>query len=31
MQDALEAFYVAEACEMSLARHRPVRVGEVRR
>lgn len=31
MQDALEAFYIAEACEVSLARHRPVRVGEVRR
>jgi myo-inositol 2-dehydrogenase/D-chiro-inositol 1-dehydrogenase len=31
MQDALEAFYVAEACELSLARHRPVRVEEVRR
>jgi myo-inositol 2-dehydrogenase / D-chiro-inositol 1-dehydrogenase len=31
MRDALEAFYVAEACEVSLARHEPVRVGEVRR
>jgi myo-inositol 2-dehydrogenase / D-chiro-inositol 1-dehydrogenase len=31
MQDALEAFYIAEACEVSLARHQPVRVGEVRR
>jgi len=31
MQDALEAAYVAEACEASLARHRPVRVSEVRR
>jgi myo-inositol 2-dehydrogenase / D-chiro-inositol 1-dehydrogenase len=31
MQEALEAFYVAEACEVSLARHRPVQVGEVRR
>jgi myo-inositol 2-dehydrogenase/D-chiro-inositol 1-dehydrogenase len=31
MQDALEALYIAEACEVSLARHRPVRVGEVRR
>jgi myo-inositol 2-dehydrogenase / D-chiro-inositol 1-dehydrogenase len=31
MQDALEAFYIAEACELSLARHRPVRVAEVRR
>jgi myo-inositol 2-dehydrogenase/D-chiro-inositol 1-dehydrogenase len=31
MQDALEAFYIAEACEVSLARHRPVRVAEVRR
>jgi myo-inositol 2-dehydrogenase / D-chiro-inositol 1-dehydrogenase len=31
MQDALEAFYVAEACEASRARRRPVRVDEVRR
>jgi len=31
MQDALEAFYIAEACELSLARHQPVQVGEVRR
>lgn len=31
MQDALEAFYIAEACEVSLARHEPVQVGEVRR
>jgi myo-inositol 2-dehydrogenase / D-chiro-inositol 1-dehydrogenase len=31
MQDALEAFYIAEACEMSLAQHRPVRLAEVRR
>jgi myo-inositol 2-dehydrogenase/D-chiro-inositol 1-dehydrogenase len=31
MQDALEAFYVAEACEVSLARHQPVPAGEVRR
>jgi myo-inositol 2-dehydrogenase/D-chiro-inositol 1-dehydrogenase len=31
MQEALEAFYIAEACEVSLARHRPVQVGEVRR
>jgi myo-inositol 2-dehydrogenase/D-chiro-inositol 1-dehydrogenase len=28
--DALEAFYVAEAGELSRARHRPVRVEEVR-
>lgn len=31
MHEALEAFYVAEACEVSLARHQPVQVGEVRR
>jgi myo-inositol 2-dehydrogenase / D-chiro-inositol 1-dehydrogenase len=31
MQDALEAFYIAEACEVSLVRHQPVQVGEVRR
>jgi myo-inositol 2-dehydrogenase / D-chiro-inositol 1-dehydrogenase len=31
MQDALEAFYVAEACEVSLVRHEPVQVAEVRR
>jgi myo-inositol 2-dehydrogenase/D-chiro-inositol 1-dehydrogenase len=31
MQDALEAFYIAEACEVSLVRHEPVQVGEVRR
>lgn len=31
MQEALEAFYIAEACEVSLARHQPVQVGEVRR
>jgi myo-inositol 2-dehydrogenase/D-chiro-inositol 1-dehydrogenase len=31
MQDALEAFYIAEACEVSLARRRPVRIAEVRR
>ena len=30
MQEALEAFYIAEACEESLARHQPVQVGEVR-
>jgi myo-inositol 2-dehydrogenase/D-chiro-inositol 1-dehydrogenase len=29
--DALEAFYIAEACERSRAEHRPVRVDEVRR
>lgn len=29
--DALEAFYVAEACEISRREHRPVRVDEVRR
>lgn len=29
--DALEAFYVAEACELSRREHRPVRVAEVRR
>jgi myo-inositol 2-dehydrogenase / D-chiro-inositol 1-dehydrogenase len=29
--DALEAFYVAEACERSRAEHRPVLVDEVRR
>ncbi|MFI6999696.1 Gfo/Idh/MocA family oxidoreductase [Nocardia sp. NPDC050175] len=28
--DALEAFYVAEACELSRAEHRPVQVAEVR-
>ena len=31
MNDALEAFYVAEACELSRARHEPVAVAEVRR
>lgn len=31
MQDALEAFYVAEACEISRTRHEPVRLAEVRR
>ncbi len=31
VQDALEAFYIAEACEVSRARHEPVRVAEVRR
>ena len=31
MQDALEAFYIAEACEVSRARREPVRVAEVRR
>jgi myo-inositol 2-dehydrogenase/D-chiro-inositol 1-dehydrogenase len=30
MQDALEAFYVAEACEISRKEHRPVTVAEVR-
>jgi myo-inositol 2-dehydrogenase/D-chiro-inositol 1-dehydrogenase len=29
--DALEAFYVAEACELSRREHRPVALGEVRR
>jgi myo-inositol 2-dehydrogenase/D-chiro-inositol 1-dehydrogenase len=29
--DALEAFYVAEACELSRHEHRPVRIDEVRR
>jgi myo-inositol 2-dehydrogenase / D-chiro-inositol 1-dehydrogenase len=29
--DALEAFYLAEACELSRAQHRPVLVDEVRR
>jgi myo-inositol 2-dehydrogenase / D-chiro-inositol 1-dehydrogenase len=29
--DALEAFYVAEACELSRAQHRPVLLDEVRR
>lgn len=29
--DALEAFYIAEACELSRAEHRPVQVAEVRR
>jgi myo-inositol 2-dehydrogenase/D-chiro-inositol 1-dehydrogenase len=29
--DALEAFYIAEACELSRAQHRPVLVDEVRR
>ncbi len=31
VSDALEAFYVAEACGLSLAEHRPVLVDEVRR
>jgi myo-inositol 2-dehydrogenase / D-chiro-inositol 1-dehydrogenase len=31
MQDALEAFYIAEACEVSRARREPVPVAEVRR
>ena len=31
MSDALEAFYIAEACERSRARHEPVAVAEVRR
>ncbi|HEX6520822.1 MAG TPA: Gfo/Idh/MocA family oxidoreductase [Streptosporangiaceae bacterium] len=30
-QDALEAFYVAEACELSRQRNEPVRIAEVRR
>jgi len=29
--DALEAFYVAEACELSRREHRPVEIAEVRR
>jgi myo-inositol 2-dehydrogenase / D-chiro-inositol 1-dehydrogenase len=29
--DALEAFYIAEACELSRAQHRPVLIDEVRR
>jgi myo-inositol 2-dehydrogenase / D-chiro-inositol 1-dehydrogenase len=29
--DALEAFYIAEACELSRAQHRPVLLDEVRR
>ncbi len=31
VSDALEAFYVAEACELSRREHRPVLVAEVRR
>ena len=31
VRDALEAFYVAEACELSRREHRPVRVDELRR
>lgn len=31
VQDALEAFYIAEACALSLARGRPVLLAEVRR
>lgn len=31
MSDALEAFCIAEACELSRARHEPVSVAEVRR
>jgi myo-inositol 2-dehydrogenase / D-chiro-inositol 1-dehydrogenase len=31
MSDALEAFCIAEACELSRARHEPVAVAEVRR
>jgi myo-inositol 2-dehydrogenase / D-chiro-inositol 1-dehydrogenase len=31
IHDALEAFYVAEACELSRARHEPVQLGEIRR
>jgi myo-inositol 2-dehydrogenase / D-chiro-inositol 1-dehydrogenase len=30
MQDALEAFYIAEACEVSRSRHEPVQMAEVR-
>ncbi|HEY4453803.1 MAG TPA: Gfo/Idh/MocA family oxidoreductase [Pseudonocardiaceae bacterium] len=30
VRDALEAFYVAEACEVSRREHRPVRIAEVR-
>ena len=30
LQDALEAFYVAEACELSRHRQQPVLVAEVR-
>ena len=29
--DALEAFYIAEACQLSLREHRPVELAEVRR
>lgn len=31
MNDALEAFYIAEACELSRHRHEPVTLAEVRR
>jgi hypothetical protein len=31
VEDALEAFYVAEACELSRHRQQPVPVAEVRR
>jgi myo-inositol 2-dehydrogenase/D-chiro-inositol 1-dehydrogenase len=31
MHDALEAFYIAEACELSRARREPVRLADVRR
>ena len=31
VEDALEAFYVAEACELSRRRQQPVLVAEVRR
>jgi myo-inositol 2-dehydrogenase/D-chiro-inositol 1-dehydrogenase len=31
LEDALEAFYVAEACELSRQRNRPVQVAEIRR
>jgi myo-inositol 2-dehydrogenase/D-chiro-inositol 1-dehydrogenase len=31
LEDALEAFYVAEACELSRHRRQPVPVAEVRR
>src|ERR1700689_3839114 len=30
LEDALEAFYVAEACELSRQRNQPVQVAEVR-
>jgi hypothetical protein len=31
MSDALETFCIAEACELSRARHEPVSVAEARR